>query len=73
MIYTNATNVVTVSGGTFTIDKIGTRENGCPWIFNAKGENIYTYEHEDRLYNDPINCSMLYYMEAGTPYYINIL
>lgn len=42
------------------------------WIFNAKGENIYTYEHEDRLYNDPINCSMVYYMEAGTPYYINM-
>ena len=42
------------------------------WIFNEKGENIYTYEHDERLYTDDINCSMVYYMEAGTPYYINM-
>ncbi|MBR4881645.1 MAG: hypothetical protein IKU19_06900, partial [Clostridia bacterium] len=40
--------------------------------FNAKGENIYTYEPDERLYTDTINCSVVYYMEAGTPYYINM-
>ncbi len=39
MIYTNGNNIVTVKGGTFTIDNIGERVNGCPWIFNAQGNN----------------------------------
>ena len=42
------------------------------WIFDKNGEIIYTYEHDERLYTDPNNCSMVYYMEAGTPYYINM-
>lgn len=42
------------------------------WIFNANREVIHTYEHEERMYTDDKNCSMVYYMEAGTPYYINM-
>ena len=42
------------------------------WIFDKNGEIIYTYEHSERLYTDTNNCSMVYYMEAGTPYYINM-
>lgn len=42
------------------------------WIFDENGNNIYTYEHDERMYTDPINCSMVYYMEAGKPYYINM-
>ncbi len=42
------------------------------WILNANREVIYTYEHDERMYNDDINCSIVYYMEAGTPYYINM-
>ncbi|MBR6514156.1 MAG: redoxin domain-containing protein [Clostridia bacterium] len=42
------------------------------WVFDENGVNIYTYEHEERLYTDDINCSMVYYMEAGKPYYINM-
>ncbi len=42
------------------------------WIFNSEGSVIYTYEHDERMYTDDINCSMVYYMEAGTPYYINM-
>ncbi len=42
------------------------------WIFNSNGEVIYTYEHDERLYTDTINCSMVYYMEAGKSYYINM-
>lgn len=42
------------------------------WIFNEKAEVIYTYEHDERMYNDSNNCSMVYYMEAGKPYFINM-
>ncbi len=42
------------------------------WIFNADKEELLIYEHCERMYEDNLNVSMLYYMEAGTPYYINI-
>ena len=42
------------------------------WIFDENGEIIYTYEHDERTFLDNNNCSMVYYMEAGTPYYINM-
>jgi len=42
------------------------------WIFNADREVLYTYEQSERMFNDSSNVSMLYYMEAGTPYYIDI-
>ncbi|MBE6809968.1 MAG: redoxin domain-containing protein [Ruminococcaceae bacterium] len=42
------------------------------WIFDKSGKIIYTYEHDERMYTDSNNCSMVYYMESGTPYYINM-
>ncbi len=42
------------------------------WIFNENGEIIYTFEYDERMYSDPINCSMVYYMEAGKSYYVNM-
>jgi len=42
------------------------------WLFNGKGEQIFTYEHCERMYEDTKNVSMVYYMEAGTAYYIDI-
>lgn len=42
------------------------------WIFDANGEIIYTYEHDERMFLDDNNCSIVYYMEAGKPYYINM-
>ena len=42
------------------------------WIFNEKREEIYTYEHDERMYTDDINCSIVYYMEAGKTYYIDM-
>ena len=42
------------------------------WIFNEAHEVIYTYEHDERMYLDDHNCSIVYYMEAGKPYYINM-
>ena len=42
------------------------------WIFEGNRENIYTYEPAERLYTDNVNVSMVYYMEAGKSYYIDI-
>lgn len=42
------------------------------WIFDENGEIIYTYEHDERMFLDDNNCSIVYYMEAGKPYYINM-
>lgn len=46
------------------------------WIFDDNGagerEALMTYEHDERMWNDSANVSMVYYMEAGKPYYIDI-
>ena len=42
------------------------------WIFNKDREELLTYELDERMWNDDKNVSMVYYMEAGTPYYIDI-
>ena len=42
MIYTNGNEIVTVNGGTFVLDEVGTGSsgnNGCPWMFNCAGSN----------------------------------
>ena len=42
------------------------------WIFNENREELMVYEHCERMYEDTDNVSMLYYMEAGEKYYIDI-
>ena len=42
------------------------------WIFNDNRELLLTYEMNERMWNDSDNVSMLYYMEAGKNYYIDI-
>ena len=42
------------------------------WIFDENHQGLYTYEQSERLFNDSNNVSMLYYMEAGKSYYIDI-
>ena len=42
------------------------------WIFNENKEEIYVYEHDERMYEDNLNVSMVLYMEAGKSYYIDI-
>ena len=42
------------------------------WIFSENREELYVYEQSERLFNDSDNVSMLYYMEAGKSYYIDI-
>lgn len=42
------------------------------WIFDENRTELYCYEMSERMFNDSGNVSMLYYMEAGTPYFIDI-
>ena len=42
------------------------------WIFNDNREILLTYEMNERMWNDSSNVSMLYYMETGKNYYIDI-
>lgn len=42
------------------------------WIFLEDGSEMYVYEGGERLYNDPVNLSMVVYLEAGENYYIDI-
>ena len=42
------------------------------WIFDENYENIFTYWLNERNWANSDNVSMLYYMEAGKKYYIDI-
>ncbi len=42
------------------------------WLFDENGDIVYTYEHDERMYMDDKNCSIVYYMEAGKSYYVNM-
>ena len=42
------------------------------WIFNEKREQLYVYERDERMFEDGEELSMVFYMEKGKPYYINI-
>ncbi|MBQ2688207.1 MAG: TlpA family protein disulfide reductase [Clostridia bacterium] len=42
------------------------------WLFDENCQLIYTYAHDERMYDDRNNCSVVYYMEAGKTYYLNM-
>lgn len=42
------------------------------WIFDADRNELLVYEQDERLFTDSNEVSMLYYMEAGEAYYIDI-
>lgn len=42
------------------------------WIFDSNRTELLVYEMDERLYNDDKNVSMVFYMEAGKDYYIDI-
>ena len=42
------------------------------WIFNENREVIYTHGFDERMFNEEGEVSMVYYMEAGKPYFIDI-
>ena len=39
MVYTNGDEIVTITGGTFTLDAVASQDNGFPVLFNAVGNN----------------------------------
>ena len=42
------------------------------WIFDENRQELLVYEHDERMYEDDKNVSMVLYMEKGKPYYIDI-
>lgn len=59
--------------GVYRVTSHSESANGIDgWIFNEKKEELLVYEHNERMYSDHENVSMVYYMEAGKKYYINI-
>ncbi len=42
------------------------------WIFDSNMEELMVYEMDERIYGDENNVSMVFYMEAGVAYYIDI-
>ena len=59
--------------GVYRITSRSDSEHGCEgWIFTEGRENPYTYEPSERLNTDNLNVFMVYYMEAGKTYYIDI-
>ncbi|MBO5269529.1 MAG: TlpA family protein disulfide reductase, partial [Clostridia bacterium] len=42
------------------------------WVFLKDQTVYYEFKNEERLYDGSTNVSMVVYMEAGTPYYIDI-
>ena len=55
MVYTNGNRIVTVNGGTFILDNVGSRVNGFPCIFNAKDNNENKIVVKGGTFNDDIN------------------
>lgn len=59
--------------GVYRITSHSDSEHGVEgWIFEEGRQNMYTYAHDERMYEDNLNVSMVYYMEAGKTYYIDI-
>ncbi|MBQ2805969.1 MAG: TlpA family protein disulfide reductase [Clostridia bacterium] len=42
------------------------------WLFDQNRNELLVYEHCERMYTDLGNVSIVFFMEAGTPYYIDI-
>ena len=49
-----------------------TKDGVDGWIFDANRTELLTYQQDERLFNDGEEISMVFYMEAGKPYYIDI-
>jgi len=54
LIYSNDDEKVTVNGGKFILENVGTLSNGSPWIFNASGQNTKNIIVNDGTFNDDI-------------------
>ena len=61
------------SSGVYRITSRSESQQGVDgWIFDENRECLLTYERDERMYGDDKNVSMVFYMEAGKPYYIDI-
>ena len=59
--------------GVYRITSYSDSEQGVDgWIFGEGREEMLTYEYDERMHMDNKNVSMVYYMEAGKAYYIDI-
>ena len=64
---------VPTKSGVYRITSKNDSTNGVDgWLFDENHEILLTYEQDERLFNDSSEVSMLYYMEKGRPYYIDI-
>ena len=64
--------VPTVSGVYRITSRNDSQQGVEGWIFNENREELYVYEGGERMYSDENDLSMVYYMEAGKSYYIDI-
>ena len=59
--------------GVYRITSRSESQNGVDgWIFDENHRELLTYEQDERLFNDSSEVSMVYYMEKGKSYYIDI-
>lgn len=59
--------------GVYRITSENDSEQGVDaWIFNENREELLVYEPDERMYSIEGEVSMIYYMEAGKKYYIDI-
>ena len=63
---------VPTKSGVYRITSRSESEQGVNgWIFDENRNELLTYEHDERMYEGD-EVSMVYYMEAGKSYYIDI-
>ena len=59
--------------GVYRITSRNESTNGVDgWIFDENRNQLMVYEQDERLFTDSDEVSMVFYMEAGKPYYIDI-
>ena len=64
--------VPTVSGVYRITSRNDSQQGVEGWIFNENREELYVYEGGERMFSDENDISMVYYMEAGKSYFIDI-
>jgi hypothetical protein len=55
MVYTNGDGIVTIKGGSFTSDNVGTQANGFPCIFNTQHQNANSIVVNGGTFNTDVN------------------
>ncbi len=64
---------VPTKSGVYRITSRSDSTNGVDgWIFNENREELLVYEQDERMFNDSSEVSMVYYMEKGKSYFIDI-